>query len=148
MIVDLMRNDLGRVCELGSVRVPALFTIETYARVHQMTSTITGTLRSEISACDAIRACFPPGSMTGAPKVEAMRLLGGLEIGPRGWYSGVLGHVGFTRDLDLSVIIRSALVSADQIAWHVGGGIVADSTLDEEWREALDKGPLVLEERD
>lgn len=144
MIVDLMRNDLGRVCELGSVRVPELFTVETYAAVHQMTSTITGRLREGASAVDVLRAGFPPGSMTGAPKVEAMRMIEALEIGPRGWYSGVLGHVGWDGDLDLSVVIRTALVSDTHVTWHVGGGVVADSSLSDEWLEALSKGPRAL----
>ncbi len=145
MIVDLMRNDLGRVCAIGSVEVPELFTIESYAAVHQMTSTIRGRARPGVGAVEALRACFPPGSMTGAPKIEAMRLLARLETGPRGWYSGVLGHVGFDGDADLSVVIRSALVAEGEIVWHVGGGIVADSTIEGEWRESLDKGPRALQ---
>ena len=86
--------------------------------------------------------------MTGAPKVEAMHMIDRLEIGPRGWYSGVMGHVGFNGDLDLSVVIRTALVSESDIAWHVGGGVVFDSTCEGEWEEALDKGPWALMERE
>ncbi len=141
MIVDLMRNDLGRVCVLGSVRVPELFTIEQHATVHQMTSTIEGELRADVSSVEAIGAGFPPGSMTGAPKVEAMKLLQSLEIGERGWYSGVLGYVGWDGDVDLSVVIRTALLTDQSVSWHVGGGVVADSTREGEWAEALTKGP-------
>jgi anthranilate/para-aminobenzoate synthase component I len=144
MIVDLMRNDLGRVCEIGSVRVPALYTVETYATVHQLTSTITGRLRAEVPPWELARACFPPGSMTGAPKLRAMERLAELEAGPRGWYSGVVGYVDVRGDMDLSVVIRTALVSEREVRWHVGGGIVADSTPDDEWQESLDKCPSWL----
>jgi anthranilate/para-aminobenzoate synthase component I len=144
MIVDLMRNDLGRVCTLGSVCVPDLFTVETYRAVHQMTSTVRGTLAPDAHALDAVRACFPPGSMTGAPKVAAMQRLQTLETSPRGWYSGALGYLGFDGDADLCVVIRSALLSQDRLAWHVGGGIVADSDFEAEWLESLSKCPPAL----
>jgi para-aminobenzoate synthetase len=144
MIVDLMRNDLGRVCALGSVWVPDLFTVETYRAVHQMTSTVRGTLAPDAHALDAVRACFPPGSMTGAPKVAAMQRLQTLETSPRGWYSGALGYLGFDGDADLCVVIRSALLSQDRLAWHVGGGIVADSDFEAEWLESLSKCPPSL----
>jgi para-aminobenzoate synthetase component 1 len=139
MIVDLMRNDLGRACALGSVEVPELFTIEEHPTVFQMTSTVEGRLRPGVSALAAARACFPPGSMTGAPKVQAMRLLESLEASPRGWYSGVVGYLSGCGDADLSVVIRAAQVSAREVAWHVGGGVVADSTAQGEWEEALGK---------
>jgi para-aminobenzoate synthetase component 1 len=143
MIVDLMRNDIGRVCRPGSVEVPALFTLEGHARVWQLTSTIEGVLSPGVSAWGLLRACFPPGSMTGAPKVEAMRLLERLEPGPRGWYSGVVGYVDVRGEVDLSVVIRSAVVSGREVAWHVGGGVVADSTAQGEWDESREKCPAL-----
>ncbi len=142
MIVDLMRNDLGRVCALGSVEVPDLFTLERYASVHQLTSTITGLLAPGRSALDAARACFPPGSMTGAPKVAAMRLLAYLEPDPRTWYAGAVGWFDGRGDADLAVTIRAAIVEPERLRWHVGGGIVADSDPALEWAEALQKCPL------
>ncbi len=146
MIVDLMRNDLGRVCTIGSVRVPALYTVETYATVHQLTSTITGQLRPDVPPWELARACFPPGSMTGAPKLRAMERLAQLEHAGRGWYSGVAGYIDVRGEMDLSVVIRTALVSEAGLRWHVGGGIVADSTPEAEWRESLDKCPAWLRE--
>lgn len=147
MIVDLMRNDLGRVCRVGSVRVPALYTVESYATVHQLTSTVVGELRRDVAPWELARACFPPGSMTGAPKIRAMERLAELEPGPRGWYSGALGYLDVRGEMDLSVVIRSALVSDEEIRWHVGGGIVADSTAAGEWAESLDKCPAWLRQR-
>jgi para-aminobenzoate synthetase component 1 len=144
MIVDLMRNDLGRVCELGSIRVPALFTVETYATVHQLTSTVVGRLRPDVPPWEVARACFPPGSMTGAPKIRAMERLAELEPHSRSWYSGVLGYIDVRGEMDLSVVIRTALVRENEVHWHVGGGIVADSTPEGEWGESLDKCPGVL----
>ncbi|MBH25651.1 MAG: aminodeoxychorismate/anthranilate synthase component I [Myxococcales bacterium] len=144
MIVDLMRNDLGRVCRLGSVQVPRIFTVESYQTVHQMTSTVQAELKEGGHGLEAARACFPPGSMTGAPKVQAMKLLAELEGAPRGYYAGALGWVGWGGDLELSVVIRTALVSAREIAWHVGGGIVADSEPGAEWDESLAKCPEPL----
>ena len=147
MIVDLMRNDLGRVCRVGSVRVPALYTVETYATVHQLTSTVTGEILPDVAPWELARACFPPGSMTGAPKLRAMERLAVLEGRPRGWYSGVVGYIDVRGEMDLAVVIRTALVSAGEVRWHVGGGIVADSTPDAEWRESLDKCPALLRAR-
>ena len=139
MIVDLMRNDLGRVCEIGSVEVPTLFQVETYATVHQMTSTIRGTTRAGIGPFGLLQATFPPGSMTGAPKIAACRLLRALESEPRGLYAGSVGWLGYDGVAELSVVIRT-LQAWDELArWNVGGGVVWDSTPDEEYREALAK---------
>lgn len=139
MIVDLMRNDLGRVCLSGSVHVPELFTVETYETVHQMTSTIEGVLRDEVGVVGLLRASFPPGSMTGAPKIQAMKLLQEVEPGPRGWYSGVVGYIDARGEADFSVVIRTAILSEYEVVWHVGGGVVADSTAEGEWQESRDK---------
>jgi len=139
MIVDLVRNDLGRVCETGSVAVPELMRIEDYAGVFQMVSTVTGRLRPDCGLADLIRAAFPPGSMTGAPKIAAMKWIDRLESSHRGLYSGALGYVDARGGLDLCVVIRTALVADGRVAIHSGGGIVADSLPEAELRESLDK---------
>jgi len=145
MIVDLVRNDLGRVCETGSVTVPELFAIEAYTTVFQMVSTVGGRLRPEHDALDAVRAAFPPGSMTGAPKIAAMRILEGLEPVRRGPYAGALGWLDLRGGADLAVVIRSALVREGRAFVHVGGGLVADSEPGAEWRETLDKARALRE---
>jgi aminodeoxychorismate synthase component I len=144
MIVDLVRNDLGRVCETGSVHVPELFAIEPYASVFQLVSTVRGRLAPGCSALDAVRAAFPPGSMTGAPKRAAQELLARLEPVRRGLYSGALGYLDLRGGADLSVTIRSALVGGGRATVHTGGGIVADSEPAAEWAEAEDKARALL----
>jgi aminodeoxychorismate synthase component I len=143
MIVDLVRNDLGRVCELGSVEVPELMSIESYASVYQMVSTICGRLREECDAFDLVRATFPPGSMTGAPKIAAMRILDELEPVRRGIYSGAIGYFDIRGGADLSVVIRTILLSEGRAYLHAGGGIVADSNSAAEWQESMDKARLL-----
>jgi para-aminobenzoate synthetase component 1 len=143
MIVDLVRNDIGRVCEVGSVEVPELMAIESYASVHQMLSVVTGSLRPERDALDLIRATFPPGSMTGAPKIAAMRILDGLEPVRRGIYSGAIGYFDARGGIDLSVAIRTILAQRGRAYVHSGGGIVADSDPLAEWAEAADKARLL-----
>ncbi|MBM4382281.1 MAG: aminodeoxychorismate synthase component I [Deltaproteobacteria bacterium] len=144
MIVDLARNDLGRVSELGSVHVPELFAVESYATVHQLVSTVRGRLRPELDATGAIRAAFPPGSMTGAPKLAAMALLARIERARRGLYAGALGYLDVRGGCDLAVVIRSAFLTAGRIALHTGGGIVADSDATAEWAEAEAKAAALL----
>ncbi len=144
MIVDLVRNDLGRVCAPGSIAVPELMQIEAYASVFQMVSTVTGELATGRDAFDLVRANFPPGSMTGAPKLAAILLLESLERVRRGVYAGALGYLDLRGGLDLSVVIRT-LVCKDGVAHlHVGGGIVADSTPSAEYLESLDKARAPL----
>jgi aminodeoxychorismate synthase component I len=144
MIVDLVRNDLGRVCETGSVEVPELFAVEAYASVFQLVSTVQGRLARGRDAFDAARACFPPGSMTGAPKRAAMRLLDRLEGVRRGIYSGALGYFDVFGGADLSVVIRSAILANGRAWLQAGGGIVADSLPHAEHREAEEKlAPLL-----
>jgi aminodeoxychorismate synthase component I len=144
MIVDLVRNDLGRVCETGSIHVPELFAVEAYATVFQLVSTVRGRLARGHDALDAARACFPPGSMTGAPKRAAMRLLDRLEGVRRGIYSGALGYFDVFGGADLSVVIRSAILARGSAWLHAGGGIVADSLPQAEHREAEEKlAPLL-----
>jgi para-aminobenzoate synthetase component 1 len=149
MIVDLVRNDLGRVCEIGSVSVPELMAIEDYASVFQMVSTVRGQLRQDRDAVDLVRATFPPGSMTGAPKIAAMRILDRLETFRRGVYSGAIGYLDVRGGADLSVAIRSILVRDGRALVHSGGGIVADSDPSDEYRETFDKvAPLLAALRD
>jgi anthranilate/para-aminobenzoate synthase component I len=139
MIVDLVRNDLGRVCEPGSITVPRLFAVEPYAAVFQLVSTVRGRLRRDCDALDAIAAAFPPGSMTGAPKIAAMRALDRLEAVRRGFYSGALGYLDVRGGADLSVVIRSAFVRDGRAYLHAGGGIVADSEPAAEYAESRAK---------
>jgi para-aminobenzoate synthetase component 1 len=145
MIADLVRNDLGQVCELGSVVVPSLMAIEPYASVWQMVTTVEGELARDQDALDALRACFPPGSMTGAPKIAAMRYIERLEPVRRGIYSGALGYLDVRGGVDTSVVIRSIFVRHGQAHLHVGGGVVADSTAKGEYRESFDKATALLD---
>ena len=144
MIVDLVRNDLGRVCRFGTVEAPKLYEVESYATVHQLVSTVRGELDADRDAVDALRACFPPGSMTGAPKIEAMTRLEELEPTERGVYSGALGWLDFSGPVDLSVVIRTIVVKDGRAYVHVGGAIVADSDARSEHDETMHKARAML----
>jgi para-aminobenzoate synthetase component 1 len=144
MIVDLLRNDLGKVCMPGSVKVGKLFDIETFAHVHHMVSTVTGRLARDRHPLDLLRACFPGGSITGAPKLSAMQIIDALEPERRSVYCGSLGYLGFNGRMDFNIAIRTLLKVADSIYAWAGGGIVADSDADSEFQESLDKAAGLL----
>jgi para-aminobenzoate synthetase/4-amino-4-deoxychorismate lyase len=137
MIVDLLRNDLGRVSRIGSVEVTDLFTVETYRSVHQMTSGISSELRSDMGLTDMLRALFPCGSVTGAPKVRAMEIIRELEGGPRGVYCGAIGHIAPSGDCQFNVAIRTVVLDGANGEMGIGGGIVADSKEESEYEECL-----------
>jgi len=138
MITDLMRNDFSRVAKRGSVRVSELFGIDSFATIHHMSSTVEAELSEERSVPDAIQACFPPGSMTGAPKIAAMKWCSRMEAMERGVYSGALGWIA-PDSCELSVVIRTLIIQGNRFEFQVGGGIVADSKPESEWQETLIK---------
>jgi para-aminobenzoate synthetase component 1 len=145
MIVDLLRNDLGRVCEYGSVRVEALCRVESFPFVHHLVSEVRGRLRAGADAVDLLRATFPGGSVTGAPKVRAMEIIAELERLARGPYCGSLGYIGFDGTLDLSILIRTLILGDGWARFSVGGGIVADSIPQREYEETWHKARGVLQ---
>ncbi len=144
MIVDLLRNDLGKVCEPGSIEVPELFQVESFATVHHLVSTVTGDLRSGCDAPDLLAACFPGGSITGAPKRRAMQIIDELEPVRREVYCGSVIRLGFDGNLDSSITIRTLLMRGDEVCYWAGGGIVADSACAAEYQESLDKAAAFL----
>jgi aminodeoxychorismate synthase component I len=139
MITDLLRNDLGQVCEFGSVEVAEMLRLETLAQVHHLVSTVTGTLRAECDTITAIAACFPGGSITGAPKKRAMEIIQELEQAPRGIYCGAIGWLGYNGESSLSIAIRTLVRHGERLVYQVGAGIVADSDPDKEYEETLHK---------
>lgn len=145
MIVDLLRNDLGRTCRLGSVRVPELFSLESYPNVHHLVSSVTGELATGKDALDLIAGSFPGGSITGAPKIRSMQIIDELEPTRRGLYCGSLLYLDVRGEMDSSIAIRSLLVKDGQVCCWGGGGIVADSDCEEEYQESITKVRVLLE---
>ena len=139
MITDLLRNDLGQVCEFGSVAVAEMLHLESLAQVHHLVSTVTGTLRPDTDAIDALAACFPGGSITGAPKHRAMEIIRELESAPRGLYCGAIGWLGGNGESQFSIAIRTLVRDGPRLVYQVGAGIVADSDPPQEYQETLDK---------
>ncbi len=144
MITDLERNDLGRVCDYGSVSVPELLKLESFQHVHHLVSTVHGILREDISQPAALRACFPGGSISGAPKKRALEIIAELEPHPRGIYTGAIGYFGYNGESQFSIAIRTAVFEDGRGSFHSGAGIVADSAPAAEWQETLDKAATLL----
>jgi para-aminobenzoate synthetase component 1 len=145
MIVDLLRNDLGRTAKLGSVKVPVLIGLESYATVHHLVSVVTSELDQGRNAVDLLRAAFPGGSVTGAPKIRAMEVIAELEPTSRGPYCGAIGYLSATGAMDSNIVIRTCCISGDRISFQVGGGIVADSDPEAELQESLTKARALIE---
>jgi para-aminobenzoate synthetase component I len=137
MIVDLLRNDLSKNCE--GVKVNKLFQLQSFANVHHLVSIIVAKLKPNQTAVDVLRACFPGGSITGAPKLRAMQIIDELEPHRRGLYCGAIGYIGFDGDMDTNIAIRTAVVSKNQLSFYAGGGIISDSDESKEYAETLDK---------
>lgn len=139
MITDLLRNDLGQVCDFGSVQVEAMLKLEKYQHVYHLVSTVAGQLCQEVSQLAALSACFPGGSITGAPKLRAMEIIEQLEEVPRGLYTGAVGYFGFNGQSQFNIVIRTLVREGEQLHYHVGAGIVADSDAAAEYEETLQK---------
>ena len=144
MIVDLLRNDLGKSCTTGSVSVPKLFELESFARVHHLVSTVTADVPHDKHALDILRDCFPGGSITGAPKLRAMEIIEELEPTRRSIYCGAVGYISDDGQMDTNIAIRTLLFTGQQLHCWAGGGIVADSRLDEEYQESFNKAAALL----
>ncbi len=145
MIVDLLRNDLGKCCVTGSVEVPSLFAIESYTKVHHLVSTVRGRRAPHTSALEILRACFPGGSITGAPKIRAMEIIEGIEPYRRGVYCGAIGYISCNGRMDTNIAIRTLVQHRDRLYCWAGGGIVMDSELELEYQECLTKAAAMLE---
>ncbi len=144
MIVDLERNDIGRISKIGSVKVPELFVIEPYANVNHLVATVVGELDDDKDAVDAIKATFPGGSITGAPKIRAMEIIDELEPTQRNAYTGSIGYIGFNGDMDLNIAIRTIVKKDDDVYFQVGGGMTWGSDPSEEYQETLDKAQSIM----
>jgi len=144
MIVDLERNDLGRVCEYGTVKVPKLITLEKHPTVYHLVGTVEGILRKDKTHLDCLKACFPGGSISGAPKIRAMEIIEELEPTKRNIYTGAIGYLGFNGQSDLNIVIRTLLFTNGKIYFQVGGGIVTDSEPEKEYQETLDKAKALF----
>lgn len=145
MIVDLERNDLGKVSKIGTVKVPELFVIEPYANVSHLVATVTGELEDSLDSIDLLKATFPGGSITGAPKIRAMEIIDELEPTQRNVYTGSVGYIGFNGDMDFNIAIRTLIKKDKKIYFQVGGGITWDSKPEDEYQETLDKAKSIME---
>ncbi len=145
MIVDLERNDLGRVCRYGTVKVTELAILETYPTVYHLTSTVVGRLREGMNRIDLLKASFPGGSITGAPKVRAMEIIDELEPTRRSVYTGSTGYLGFSGEMDLNIVIRTFIIKDGRAYFQVGGAVVYDSEPEAEYIETLDKGKALIQ---
>jgi para-aminobenzoate synthetase component I len=145
MIVDLLRNDIGKNCETGSVMVEKLFQLQSFANVHHLVSIITAKLKQNATVIDLLRGCFPGGSITGAPKVRSMQIIEELEPNRRGVYCGAIGYIGFDGKMDTNIAIRTAVIYQNVLSYYAGGGIVADSNGSKEYLETLDKASTMIE---
>ena len=143
MIVDLMRNDLSKCCELNSVSVPKLFSLHSFANVHHLISTVEGTLKQELHSLDLLKQCFPGGSITGAPKIQAMQIIEELEPHRRGLYCGAIGYIGIDGNMETNIAIRTIVVKDGIARYFAGGGLVIDSELDAEYQEVTDKAKMM-----
>lgn len=148
MIVDLLRNDLSKVCDFHSVQTPQICALETFEGLHHLVSTITGTLQDNIKPLDVLRACFPGGSITGAPKIRAMQIIEELETTQRGPYCGAMGYIGFNGNMDSNIIIRTLIYKNNRAYLQTGSGIVSDSNVKNELQETLDKAQKIFESFD
>ena len=144
MIVDLLRNDISKNCATGSVKANQLFNLQSFANVHHLVSTVTGTLAAGKTAIDLLAGCFPGGSITGAPKLRAMQIIEELEPHRRGLYCGAIGYIGFDGNMDTNIAIRTMVYANNEVSFYAGGGIVADSELDREYKETWDKAVSML----
>ena len=144
MIVDLERNDIGRVSKIGSVKVPELFVIEQYANVNHLVATVEGRLKDNLDCIDVIKATFPGGSITGAPKIRAMEIIDELEPTQRNVYTGSIGYIGFNGDMDLNIAIRTIIKQGENVYFQVGGGMTWDSNPEDEYQETLDKAKSIM----
>ncbi|MCX5634352.1 MAG: chorismate-binding protein, partial [Planctomycetota bacterium] len=144
MIIDLERNDLGRICKYGTIKVVQQRTIETYPTVFHAVATVEGQLREEITFCDILKAMFPGGSITGAPKIRAMEIIDQTEPTARGVYTGSIGFIGIDGSVCLNIAIRTIIIAGKKAFIQTGGGIVADSDAQAEWQETLTKARALL----
>ncbi|MCG8378588.1 MAG: aminodeoxychorismate synthase component I [Proteobacteria bacterium] len=144
MIVDLLRNDISKTCESGSVVVPELFALETYATVHHLVSTVSGRLKDDKNAIDLLRGCFPGGSITGAPKLRSMEIIEELEPNRRSVYCGSIAYIGFDGNMDSNICIRTLIDYKNKLYFYAGGGIVWDSNMESEYQECFDKAAAIM----
>ncbi len=144
MLVDLARNDLGSVCEYGTVTLSNFMEIEKFSHVQHIVSTVQGVLRDDLDCYETLKACFPAGTVSGAPKIRAMQIIDELERSKRGIYAGAVGWIGFNRNLEFAIAIRTILLQRKKAYLQVGAGIVADSVPEREWEETLNKAAGML----